>query len=641
MQAVKSNFIGGLNQEFDTTKLGADEYPMLVNGRVRFNLIEPVRSPVEQVLPVGITKLQGIYSANNFVVVFADGKAFYKNVELDAAFIQIAGFQMSVTADVLYAALVPASTMNYSRELVSSDVGGGVNLTSAVNASPLCMLVQDGENQPWVIFPNGTTRVTQNYQQWTKANREYVPIGKNMLWNSDGILYLVSADGKRLLRSITGRPLDFMVVVDTTGDKLSEASGNADVVSWAVSYNPITALAPLAAGDGSFYVGTLTSSHVVTPIRDVTLYNEPTFRNTDLFPVGTVAPFGFTDILGDSVFISIEGLQSFNATLQLKVTGKNNVFSARISQLFDTGDSNVQLLQPSNVCCSGKYNGYIFVSAETVYGPAILVYDTIRQRFVGLDIYSGLGRPKQFATTILAGIFKLFFITTDNKIYEAFAGDSFETCSVYIGDVTSGKPNTELKVNVVNAVFNNVQENGTVFATLFEDSVATDELHQDIADSAPQESIPRGLPFGQRTNDEVRSATFNFQTESKSAYKVGVWLSWAFNAKLFSLQIDADSIVLTNSQEQNAQSYAAILAGVPSVSGFTPESGPTGTIVYLTGVNLSGVTGIKIGDVNIPTWSILTDKAIQLVIPPAAVSGKFILTKNDATSRTDNQFTIS
>jgi len=99
----------------------------------------------------------------------------------------------------------------------------------------------------------------------TEDRREYVPVGKQMLWH-DGILYVVSPNGKQIFRSVTGRPLDFMVNITPSGDKDPlEAVGGASSVSHSVDFEPITSINRLSFFIHMQFVTLLTESRRELP----------------------------------------------------------------------------------------------------------------------------------------------------------------------------------------------------------------------------------------------------------------------------------------------------------------------------------------------------------------------------------------
>ncbi|MET8565694.1 IPT/TIG domain-containing protein [Streptomyces flaveolus] len=61
-------------------------------------------------------------------------------------------------------------------------------------------------------------------------------------------------------------------------------------------------------------------------------------------------------------------------------------------------------------------------------------------------------------------------------------------------------------------------------------------------------------------------------------------------------------------------------ASPPTVTGLSPSSGPTsgGTVVTVTGVNLSGATQVRFGSVNASSFSVVSATRITAVSPPGA-----------------------
>ncbi len=79
MVVTKTNWLGGINQLSDISKLGENEYWILINARVRKNVVEAVNLPlnVSSDLPVGET-FQDITAAGGLLIAFVGGKAYYK-----------------------------------------------------------------------------------------------------------------------------------------------------------------------------------------------------------------------------------------------------------------------------------------------------------------------------------------------------------------------------------------------------------------------------------------------------------------------------------------------------------------------------------------------------------------------------------
>jgi len=247
MIVSKTNWLGGINQLADITKLKQDEYWILINARVRKNAVEAVNLPLDVTnnLSVG-GNIQDITAAGSLLVGFAGGQAFYKLT--NGTWQLIPSFTMGSTAPRVFTALIPSSTVNFTRSVTSST--GTLTLGGAVGATPSALVVMDGTSQPWIIFPDGSSRVTGTYLTWSIGVPEYVPIANfPMFYN--GVLYAVAAETltpneftkrNQIVRSVTGAPLNFVVAVTPTGDKTSanESEGGALASLWSVLVLPGT-----------------------------------------------------------------------------------------------------------------------------------------------------------------------------------------------------------------------------------------------------------------------------------------------------------------------------------------------------------------------------------------------------------------
>lgn len=406
---TQDDFSGGMNLLDIDTKLAPNQYRVGVNIRTRFGPAQPVKNVVEIIegLPEDFGSPQGLYAFGNILVLFIRGQAWFKTTTNDEWSL-IADLQMNLNVERIYCCAVPQATLVYNR-LGGAKPSDAVTLdTTATTANPVCLVVQDGITQPWLIFPDGTARVSKTYAQWTTVDREYVPVGLQMV-HFNGILFVVSPDSKRVYRSVTGRPLDFAVAVDAAGDIVSDATNT----SFAVDSNEIKLIAPLNAE--SLIIITAYTATAVLLNQDRLLYDEPTFNFITLFSAGASNQFSFGDILGDFTFIDKEGLKSFNAVTQLKFEGNNSVFSLSVAELFKG-------IVQSNPCL-GSFDNYTLFSVKTTYGPnSILVFDNIKKVFVSIDLLTP--QPiKQFAVTYTANEQRCFVIT-NTSVYELYSPDA-------------------------------------------------------------------------------------------------------------------------------------------------------------------------------------------------------------------------
>lgn len=622
---AQDSFGGGMNQQVDGSRVGANEYPLLVNGRTRNGTVDPVTKPIDRT-PTGVTYMQGVYAAGSYSILFASGRAYYRDESVvGSSYNQVVGFLMSPSAKTLFACPVPASTVNSRRALQSgNNVNGGINFTSGDAPSPQCLLVQDGVSQPWVIFPDGTARVTQNYNQWLTTNREYVPIGRQMLL-SGGILYIVSADGTQIYRSVSGRPLDFMVIVDANANKLpSEAAGGAAQISHKVDYAPITALVSINSPDGSFYVSTARTSYMVRPNFDVTPYGEPSFDNVFLFSTGAANQFSLCDVLGDMALIDYSGIRSFNAVKQYRVDGKNSPFSARINKLLD---GQVQLA-PAAV----SFDNYALFYVSTVFGNAIMVFDTITQQWSALDLHEELGvYPILMFCEVRTTITRKLLCITRASLFELYSPDGeSHIAGYYTPEFSSGDSAIRQKAMFAKMTFVDVLSPGSVFVLPVEDGKRGVQKFSRVT-NVSSDALSNTPPVLYGEQDKVRSVTIPLLNTSRTCWKCGLYVRWNFSAKLASVKLISNTETANNAIEQQA-AVGADSFEITAIS-FASNT-PAGSSVSLFGVGFSGVTSIVINDFTITSFVIMDDGWIIVTLPadwvPSAVISTIVITSTDS-----------
>ena len=588
----------------DKVFIGDSNNPLLVNGRIRDGGVAPVQSPLQESgLPSGV--LQGVYTADNLTIVFKNGEAYYKDYRYpDTAYTQVVGFQMATTGR-LYAVLVPASTLNFKRQ-AGTNANDAVSLTDAVTETKAAVIVQDGVNQPWIIDTDGIARVSNNYGQWSAIDREYIPIGTTMVYD-DGILWVVN--GNKLLRSVSGRPFDFMVVIDVNGNSIAEADGNADKVSHAVSFAPITCIKGLNTPAGELYVGSDSVSHTVTRNTTTSLFGEPTFNNQRLFSAAAINDRSFAEILNDQVFIDKEGLRSFTAIRTGGNEGRQEHFSKSVALLFKG-------IKQSNNGCVGRYDNYTFFSVDTVYGPAMLVYDEQRKVFVSLDIYNGLGKIEFIQNIRIAEFDGMIIGDTNGNVYQYENGIDYERCQLYVGDF-KGQTNSVLEHII--AQFNNVYMSGVVKVTPYVDAKALPVEQRYIGAKVERPSGARALPFGDGEAKDVAVVEFATVHSVEEGIKYGAWVEWAFDAVLLGVTLvtkDTKNVVPKATKAIDRITYEEYEFYIETVSHTAPT---IGEIITVTGVNLDRVEFVWANDT---MGSILSQTSTELTMSfPTADSG--------------------
>lgn len=540
---LQLDFSGGLQAGIHPSKLPDNAYYFLQNARNREGGLEAIKKPRQLTngIPLG-AKLQGVYSVGNYIVLFAGGKALFKDLTQPETtpFETITNFEMSPSVDVIYAQAVPISSNDYLRRAGSS-IGANVTyINSALSGTPACVVCQDGINQPRLIFPDASVRIAKTYDEWQINDREYVPVGKQMCL-AGVTLYVLAPDGLSILRSVSGRYLDFVVNVDSTGMK----GGNAYTTAHSVNYNTINGITAVSGNEqANLFVGSALSSHLVVPNFNDTIFSEPRFRNVTVMPTGPLNQFSFIDILGDSVLIDSNGLRSVNATQQLLTESNNDIFSTPVFPLF------TKVVQ--DITCVGNYDNYAHFAVKSIYGYGILIYDLGRKIFVSFDQYEGIGAIKQFSEAKVGNIYKLFFITEDDRLFEAYASE--ETCeaTVHGKELCKFKPEEQLKFKDARVQFNNIISSGIINASAMVDRAEYNLGTIDINANVRELSEPYPLNTG--AGNKALPLVF-VNPHVPTGYSVGFRVSWNFEAELQSLSISADVKAQQVSNAQKAIAY--------------------------------------------------------------------------------------
>ena len=80
-------------------------------------------------------------------------------------------------------------------------------------------------------------------------------------------------------------------------------------------------------------------------------------------------------------------------------------------------------------------------------------------------------------------------------------------------------------------------------------------------------------------------------------------------------------------------------AQVPTITSFTPTSGPVGTSVTISGANFSGATAVTFNTVS-ASFIVTSDTAIQATVPAGVTTGPLSVTTPGGTATSSNNFTV-
>lgn len=537
----KRDWIGGINQMIDRSKIDFQrEYGLLINGRVRDNTVTPVIGPADitQGLPTEET-VQGIYGIGQFLLVFAGGLAFYKNyTDATPVWTQIGGFSMSATAAKIWACAVPSSSVNFVRTATDvNNIKAPVALTGTRQSSPQAIICMDGETQPWLIFSDGTSRVTKTFNEWTVDDAEYVPIAR-MPFYYNGILYCIGQDLRgvynQIYRSVTGRPCDFLIIVDQNGNKNgTELERGAPALAERVDFAEVTSIGAINSVDGSFLVTTAQNSYTVTPDYNSLIASEPTFIKQFLFNVGAVNDTSVTDVLGDTTVIHSRGIRSFNGVNQVKFQGKYSPFNIRINKLIDSK------IQQISACTT--WENYAVYALETVHGYGILWYDMLLSQWVSLDLYEEQTAIKQFAIVTVGTVNKLFMLASDGRVFELFAGVR-QKCEVQLADILPGDDAYLHSLQSVSTLFSYGTTEGHAEITYKLDgryigSLTARLISQHVAYTAGVEPIQGALAL---STDDTLPLIFYCRSMRALGARISVGITWNTDAKLVEATVSTE-----------------------------------------------------------------------------------------------------
>ena len=78
----------------------------------------------------------------------------------------------------------------------------------------------------------------------------------------------------------------------------------------------------------------------------------------------------------------------------------------------------------------------------------------------------------------------------------------------------------------------------------------------------------------------------------------------------------------------------------PTISGFTPASGPVGTVVTITGTGFAGTTGVKFHTVAAP-FTIVSSTQIRATVPSSGATGVISVSTQGGTARSGTRFKVT
>jgi len=102
-----------------------------------------------------------------------------------------------------------------------------------------------------------------------------------------------------------------------------------------------------------------------------------------------------------------------------------------------------------------------------------------------------------------------------------------------------------------------------------------------------------------------------------------------------------DALSQTASVEHDViVSSTVVVTSLPTITSFTPASGPTGTSVTISGTNFTGATAVLFNSVS-ASFTVSSATAIQATVPTGATTGPLTVTTPGGTATSASSFTVS
>jgi len=558
------DFTGGIDAEYDRIKTPRNSVPLLMNGRIRDGNIQPVKKHVkDSTVPDGV--YQNLLVVGDYLVLFISGVVYYKNI-LSGPWQTIPGWTALDATSELYATLIPVGT-NYM-SITGDAQTSAVEFNAQIAQTAQGLFISDGVNQPRILYSDLSWEVLNTYTEWNINTPEYVPVCRNTVVS--GVkLFAVSADRKKIYQSVSGRYTDFVINRDVTGNK----AGDADTMAYAVDFNDTVAIHPVE--QGGLLVSTLYATYLLLP-TDLYLFNEPILSAGDpAFPIGAVNWKSYATILGDVAFIAQSGIHSINISRQINRDSNNNPFSRPISRY---------LIRPQADTCATNYDDYALFSVDTTYGRGVFVFDTVLNKFVSLD--TGFGTVTRFAAYKSGGVNKLYFITTDNELYEAYSSEENQVTRVLLGDYAYFNDGVrhQMKVNNLYLWFNNLISGDTLRVAYYCDGELVDNSELAVDASNITNQPPVASPFV----NQPSVLPLKYGPPPREAAAVSIWLEWAADMEFVGVSADGDAEVII-------QPTSAILKTVAPTT-FVVLANPDIHTLAATGSSLSEISGLLAGE---------------------------------------------
>src|SRR5437867_2405267 len=99
------------------------------------------------------------------------------------------------------------------------------------------------------------------------------------------------------------------------------------------------------------------------------------------------------------------------------------------------------------------------------------------------------------------------------------------------------------------------------------------------------------------------------------------------------------TVTVADAPNSLSTTVTVIVASAPTITGFTPTSGPVGTSVTISGTNFTGATAVAFNGVS-ASFTVTSATTIQATVPTGATTGPLSVTTPGGTGTSANVFTV-
>jgi len=100
------------------------------------------------------------------------------------------------------------------------------------------------------------------------------------------------------------------------------------------------------------------------------------------------------------------------------------------------------------------------------------------------------------------------------------------------------------------------------------------------------------------------------------------------------------SVITPGGTATSTASYTLSGTALPTVTSFTPTSGPVGTLVTVTGTNVGAATAVKVNGVAV-VFTVTATTSLNFRVPVGATTGFIAVTTAGGTATTTTSYTVA